>query len=531
MPLEFRKKPDGTLRPFWYGRYEVNGKRYCDNLGVRISGTPPASLSLMDEGDVSFERSRATAQAKLNGIVEQAREKRNAVHLVEKLYEIKTGEVLASIAINRLSDEWESLPRKRKPSERYVKQCRAALDTFAGFVISQNKDALEIGQVTKPMARAYMKAEGDRDVSPKTWNDTLKLLRTTFQKLLPEGAPNPFYGIPSRETDTIFREPFSPGELKRIIETSREHGFIRPIIITGICTAMRRGDCCLLQWKDVDLMKGMITVKTSKTGQTVRIPVFPMLYDELVDLPQTDKYVFPEQAAMFQTNPDGITWRVKKVIAEAFKEKSGAEAQLPELSKEATRERAHKYIEGMANAEKATKMRRTFDMYFEGVKGSEIMAELGISKGSISGYLNEIEAKAGCRIVRGRNGKGGISALVKADNGLLQRQRDEGEGLRRASIRDFHSFRVTWVTLALSAGVPLELVQKVTGHKTTEVVLKHYFHPGEDDFRQALQTAMPRMLTSGQHKTPLEQIQEIATKSTSKTAWRDIKAIRAVIAG
>ena len=29
--------------------------------------------------------------------------------------------------------------------------------------------------------------------------------------------------------------------------------FIRPIIVTGMCTAMRRGDCCLLEWKDVDL--------------------------------------------------------------------------------------------------------------------------------------------------------------------------------------------------------------------------------------------------------------------------------------
>jgi hypothetical protein len=48
-------------------------------------------------------------------------------------------------------------------------------------------------------------------------------------------------------------------------------------------------------------------------------------------------------------------------------------------------------------------------------------------------------------------------------------------------VRDFHSFRVTWVTLALTAGVPLELVQKVTGHKTTDIVLKHYFQPGLED--------------------------------------------------
>jgi hypothetical protein len=34
--------------------------------------------------------------------------------------------------------------------------------------------------------------------------------------------------------------------------------------------------------------------------------------------------------------------------------------------------------------------------------------------------------------------------------------------LRRASVRDFHSFHVTWVTLAPTAGVPPEIVRKVT---------------------------------------------------------------------
>ena len=61
-------------------------------------------------------------------------------------------------------------------------------------------------------------------------------------------------------------------------------------------------------------------------------------------------------------------------------------------------------------------------------------------------------------------------------------------------MRDFHSFRVTWITLALTAGVPLELVQRVTGHKTVDVVLKHYFRPGREDFKQRILAAMPRLL-------------------------------------
>jgi len=75
--------------------------------------------------------------------------------------------------------------------------------------------------------------------------------------------------------------------------------------------------------------------------------------------------------------------------------------------------------------------------------------------------------------------------------------------------------RVTWVTLALMAGVPLELVQKVTGHKTTDIVLKHYYQPGREDFRKTLQTAMPRLLTN-EHKTPKEEMRELIDAVKSK---------------
>src|SRR3954468_24346108 len=100
-------------------------------------------------------------------------------------------------------------------------------------------------------------------------------------------------------------------------------------------------------------------------------------------------------------------------------------------------------------------------------------------------------------------------------------------GLRRASVRDFKSFRVTWVMLALTAGVPLELVQKVTGHKTTDIVLKHYFQPGREDFRQAPQSAMPKLLTNGVlpdgHRSPKDEMKEIVQKLTAKN-WKKSKA-------
>lgn len=454
MSIELRTGRGGKLRPQWYGRYEVNGKRFTINLGVKVGGKPPASLSLRDEGDSSFERSRTLAQAKLDQITEEARRRTDSVHLVERLYEIKTGEKIQSVKLVDLPAEWSRIPRKREPNERYAAQCRSTLSRFASFVRDQNPQADDLGHVTRSLARSFMEAEAARGVTAKTWNDTLKLLRAACKYLLPTGSVNPFSDVPTRETETVFRKPFSPEELKAILDAAQEDDFIRPILVTGICTAMRRGDCCLLKWADVDLSQRFITVKTAKTGVTVAIPIFPMLFDELARRPRNgSEFVFPEQAAMYEENPDGITWRVRKVF---------------------------------------------------GVAGFKDAAEDGTETGDDD--AQDDAPKIG----------GDIHATRK-------------QGLRRASVRDFHSFRVTWVTLALTAGVPLELVQKVTGHKTVDVVLKHYYQPGREEFRKALQSAMPKLLTNGTH-TPKEQMLAILDGMTGKTWKKDAERVRVLAA-
>lgn len=527
MGLEIRKTRDGKWRKIWYGAYEVDGKRHAVNLGIKIAGTPPASLKLREEGDGLFERSRAKAQFKLDQIIEETRTKSNAVHLVEQLYEIKTGEKLECIKLKEISGEWLKIPRQRDPSKRYIQQCQSILNRFTKVLGATHKNVIDIGQVNKTMAREFMQAENERGVSPKTWNDSLKLMRTTFEHLLPEGTPNPFSGIVSKQSETVFRQPFTPEELKAIVDESQHHDFIRPIIITGICTAMRRGDCCMLKWADVDLMNAFIIVKTSKTGQTVNIPIFPLLFEELSRHDRKGTYVFPGQAAMYQENPDGITWRVKKVLVEAFSEDSDVEEKLLQAPAEEVREKAHAYIESLGATTKAARMLQASDLYLDGVPSAQVCREIGISKGSLSGYLNELEATTGCKIVKGRVGKRSTTAKLKTDVEMLRTSR--GKGQRRASVRDFHSFRVTWVTLALNAGVPLELVQKVTGHKTTEIVLKHYFQPGREDFRNALQSAMPKLLTEGSgHLVAEPPIEYNVDRSPSDELEKAIEILKGV---
>ena len=255
-----------------------------------------------------------------------------------------------------------------------------------------------------------MKAEEARGVSPKTWNDTLKLLRATFKHLHPHlnDGSNPFHGLVTKATETVNREPFTVEELKAITEACAGDDFIRPIIVTGMCTAMRRGDCCLLKWEDVDLKAGFITVKTAKTGETVDIPVFPMLREELERARKTTGgngvLLSRGGGQMYTTNPDGITWRVKQVLAKALDQPKAADENraLPALSSGETRSRVLAYIDSLGETSKAERMREVFTAYVDGQTFDQVMAATGYSRGAVSNYLGELERETGCTIVRGK---------------------------------------------------------------------------------------------------------------------------------
>ena len=438
MSLEMRR---GKSK-WWYGRVTMNGDDVVKNLGVEIKGAVPPSLK--QQGDLPFERSRAKAQAALENLQLDFKKRATSEELVQTIHEIRTGARVSSIPLTEIAPKWKALPRRRPLSPRYVKQAESWTNTFVEFLKENHPAVREMADVQSAMARDYFKCEEKRSISPKTHNNTLIFLRSCFEALREDaGIPkNPFAGIPTKEEDTVFRKPFDAEELAAIVEAAKNEPFVQPIIITAVCTAMRRGDCCMLLKTAVDLPGRFIRVKTSKTGELVQIPIFPLLHDVLAKLqPNDTPYVFPEQATKYQVYPDFITDRVRRVMRTA----------------------------GFFDPEDAA---------------------------------NEEERK-------------------KARGDIHQAREN---GLRKASIRDFHSFRVTWVTLALTAGVPLEIVQKVTGHRTAGIVMKHYFQPGREDFRRTLAGKLPALIGGEPEDKPIDP-EELRTQLTAMApkTWRAIR--------
>jgi len=74
----------------------------------------------------------------------------------------------------------------------------------------------------------------------------------------------------------------------------------------------------------------------------------------------------------------------------------------------------------------------------------------------------------------------------------------------------------------------MEVARLVTGHKTVEVVLKHYFKPGREHLRAVLGDKLPDVLTGGERSSKVLEcgssevgemsVEELAKRVADKSA-------------
>jgi len=538
MTLQLRRKKDGSLASqYWYADFFAHGRRRVVALKVPVEGKLPDRNG--KGGDAAFFKSKGKAQHVHDETVRDAHTKAGADKLVERVLEIKSGEKFKSVKLSDLREAWKGIPRKREPKRQHVQDRLAILGRFVDYMKLHYPKAKTLVEASKAAVKGFMDAEHARGLSDTTWNAYFELLRSTFKHLEPgaEGYRKYLAITPTKNVETIHRQPFTGDDMAAIMEAAKDDDLMRPVITTALCTAMRRGDCCLVKWSSVDLPGGFITVKTGKTGETVEIPIMPMLRDELVRAAgakgnRAEGFVWKNAAAMYQRNADGLNVRLRAILRRAgfvdaetaAKLKAGEQPSLLALPPADVLQRGLKAIDSKpVNEAKRQQIRQVFTQYMDGQSVKQIAQTLLISTSTVSKYLNDLEQAIGVAVIRrpGADLPAQVRGVIHADG--------NGQRLKRGSLRGWHSFRTTFITLALTAGLPMELVRRVTGHTTVDVVLKNYFRPGRDEFKRAFQAAMPKLLTNGQ-KTPKEEALEILDATTAKTWKRDAARVRELVA-
>ena len=182
MRLTFRRYSTGELRPYWYGIFERGGKTRVATL-CRWKGHPPVSGKVGDTGDPAFEASRATALAELREAVEGERSKADAASLSARIHRARYGRDVETVLLAELPQRWEAIPRRRQPCARYAENCRQMLGRFLTFMTATAPNIKELGACTGEHVRAFMASREKAEISGKTYNVELSLLRSMFKRL------------------------------------------------------------------------------------------------------------------------------------------------------------------------------------------------------------------------------------------------------------------------------------------------------------------------------------------------------------
>ena len=529
MGLEFRRGRNGEFLPNWYGRVEVDGKSKVVNLKVKVRGARPPTLR--QQGDALFEASREQAQDRFDDFQADARDKGSAAHLTKRLIQFKTGRKVEYVKLGDLAERWRLLGRENQPTESWLAWCDTIFRRFA-----ESLPCKYLHEVTPLHVNKY--AESLRgSFTRRTARGALSLLRSAFARLLPVGASNPFENGISRKSDklegeTVHRRPLTAQELATLFETARTDPFLFPLTVCAACTGMRIGDVCQLQWQSVDMRGGVIAVRTSKTGKAVEIPIFKPLQDVLQAAlaSKTDSpYVWPDAALMYSRNRYGIVYRGKSLFARAFaKPAKGTVTPVVGVSGVEVLKESLTHVRDAVKAAnfepaKCERILDSLSRYAQGRSYRQIEAETGRPRGQISEDLKEAERVSEIKF---RYGKAKASNRdIKTLIGDTRQGRGEGHGKLSASLLGWHALRVTWVTLALSAGVPIEVARLVTGHQTVDVVLRHYFKPRREHLRAVLGDKLPDVLTGRKNDVkPIDPTPTAALPIPATDAMAEITA-------
>ena len=222
--------------------------------------------------------------------------------LAKMRFKLETEKVLEKKEVGRITmaDFWptlEPLLRSRLTAHGVLTNAGAYRVASAYF---GTRAIADIGTADIGDFLAHLRT--DRGVTPATGNRYLAMLSTVFQAAGERGyaVGNPTVGV-KRGTEQSRPAPYlSSEEINRVVSASPAP--YRDAVATLFDTGLRRGELVALRWADVDLGRGVLTVRVSKSGRDRMVPLTPRVSEILARLPRTGETVFPEVNPMYLTH-------------------------------------------------------------------------------------------------------------------------------------------------------------------------------------------------------------------------------------
>ncbi len=262
-----------------------------------------------------------------------------------------------------LADVW--LEYRKSPLRNDL--AKATLDAkrqvwmqFASWMEHSYLAVDDLAGITADMIAEYL-ACLRADVCASTYNGRVCVLREMFRVLSQKAGleEDPWEGVRLRPDDSHSRRELTMDELKRLLDAACKHGEEwHELTLIGIYTGLRLGDCCRLDWSQINLCAGVIQLMPQKTKRhhqrIVTIPIHSALGAAFVGL-QSDNHkvgaVLPMIAEMYER----ARWQVSHELSRIFRQANivtsikieGRSRKTPEATFHSLR---HTFVSFAANA-------------------------------------------------------------------------------------------------------------------------------------------------------------------------------------
>jgi integrase len=299
-----------------------------------------------------------TADRAAAGNLDQARIREIVLETVERV----TGKRTDSPTISEWLERWIRAERGAVAAGTMMRYEQIVRD-FLSSIGTQAHAPLETLSTDTILGFKERWLSGGR--SPRTVNQTMKILKRPFKIALDEGLidRNPVAAVRPIRTSSAKKGVFSPGQIQRLLEAAQ--GDWKGLILSGYFTGGRLVDLAKLTWDDVDLSEKTITFVQKKTGASVQIPIHEDLYEHLLELPRSDrpkKPVFPKLFDKPGAGKSGLSMSFKRLMVRAGIDDGLARKKDGKLGRNVSRLSSHSlrhsFNSAMANADVPLEIRQ-----------------------------------------------------------------------------------------------------------------------------------------------------------------------------
>lgn len=276
----------------WWVKYQVDGKVYRRSTGTGKYQEAAAWVAAIK------------TSARMTSFDE-------AVEVLKMLYaEPRAGEV----AIGEAWDRYEKLARavgKLQVREKTVVDRRNHVRRFVEWLGREAATIKTVEGVTGAIAAKYAEHLARAGLSTKTRGNTignLSVVWAMLEKVSPK-IRNPWERLAPADTDHKRLQAFTAEEERRVLAAARETGNDWWSVCTvARHTGLRYGDIATMKWGEVDLARGVIKRKPSKTekyGIAVELPITAPIRSALEaadgwgERAEPGAWVFPLHGALY----------------------------------------------------------------------------------------------------------------------------------------------------------------------------------------------------------------------------------------